>query len=374
MKIAFLSTFYPYRGGIAQFNASVYRAFEKKHEVKAYTFTRQYPNFLFPGETQFVTEKDVVDPIPAKRILDTINPFSYLKAGRIIRKDSPDVLLMKYWMTFFAPALGTVCKLVGKQTKRIVILDNFIPHEKRFFDRAFNNYLVKHVDGYVVMSDSVLDDLLSVVPNAKYVRLNHPLYDHFGPGMDREEACQRLKLNPAKKYVLFFGFIRDYKGLDQLIQAMQLVDEGIELIVAGEVYGSFEKYQALIDESKVADRIHLFNNYISDKEVGQFFSASEVCVLPYKSATQSGITSISYHFEIPMIATDVGGLKETIFDGKTGDIIRENSPKGIAEALNRYIAENHKEAYIPAVIDYKNAHSWDQFVVDLEKFIEKISE
>lgn len=369
MKIAFLSTFYPFRGGIAQFNASMFRAFENKHEVKAFTFKRQYPNFLFPGETQYVTEKDVVDAIPAVEILDTVNPFSYLKTAKAIRKEKPDVLIMKYWMTFFAPALGTVCKYQDKQTKRIVILDNFIPHEKRFFDKAFNKYLVKHVDGYVVMSDSVLKDLLSVVPNAKYARLNHPLYDHFGPGMEKENACQKLHLDPSKKYALFFGFIRDYKGLDVLLDAVPHLDPDVEIIVAGEVYGSFDKYEEQIKKMNIANKVHLFNQYISDSEVAQFFSAADVCVLPYKSATQSGITSISYHFELPMIATDVGGLKETIFEGVTGDIVAKVESKELGKAINTYFSQGHKEKYITGIQEYKKAHSWEVFTQKMEEFI-----
>lgn len=369
MKIAFLSTFYPFRGGIAQFNASLFRAFEKKHEVKAYTFKRQYPNFLFPGETQYVTERDEVDAIPAKIVLDTINPISYLKTAKTIRKAKPDVLIMKYWMTFFAPALGTVCKYQDKHTKRVVILDNFIPHEKRFFDKAFNNYLVKHIDGYVVMSDSVLTDLLSVVPEAKYVRLNHPLYDHFGPGVPKDLACQKLGLNPDKKYALFFGFIRDYKGLDVLLQAVPNLDPEIEIIVAGEVYGNFDKYNEIIQQLNIENKIHLFNQYISDAEVGQFFSVSDVCVLPYKSATQSGITSISYHFELPMIATDVGGLKETIFDGVTGDIVPNVDSSQLASAINTYFLEGHREKYIAGIQDYKKSHSWEVFAQKMEDFI-----
>lgn len=369
MKITFLSAFYPFRGGIAQFNANIFRVFEKKHEVKAYTFTRQYPHFLFPGETQFVTEDDQADPIPAIRILDTMNPFSYWKTARKIRRENPDVLVVRYWMTFFAPALGTVCKRMNKHTKRIAIVDNFIPHEKRFFDKTCNKYFVKHIDGYIVMSDSVLNDLLSVVPDAKYLRINHPLYDHFGEASTKEKACVSLGLNPDNKYLLFFGFIRDYKGLDVLLEALPDIDETLELIVAGEVYGSFEKYQNLIKELGLEQRVHLYNRYIPDTEVCEFFAAADVCVLPYKSATQSGITNISYHFELPVIATDVGGLKETIFHEKTGEIVPEVSSKAVAEAVNSYFLEGKKEKYIPAIREYKETHSWQNFVEQMEAFI-----
>lgn len=372
MKIAFLSTFFPFRGGIAQFNASIYRAFEKKHTVKAFTFKRQYPNILFPGETQYVTEKDQVDQIPAVQVLDTVNPLSYAKSARQINQFEPDVLIMKYWMTFFAPSLGWVSKRMRKGTKRIVILDNLIPHEKRFFDTAFNRFFLKQVDGFVVMSDKVLKDLLISKPDAKYIRLDHPLYDHFGAIKTKEEACKELNLDPAGKYVLFFGFIRDYKGLDLLIEAFKSVDPSIDLIIAGEVYGSFDKYQELLQDPAVSKRVHLFNHYISDSEVSSFFSASDVCVLPYKSATQSGITAISYHFDLPIIATDVGGLKETIHDGETGVIVKEISSKAISEAIGQYFNGNSKENYFEAIQKYKRENSWETFSDRILDFIEDL--
>ena len=372
MKIAFLSTFFPFRGGIAQFNASLYRAFEKKNEVKAFTFKRQYPNILFPGETQYVTEKDVVDQIPAVQVLDTVNPASYAKTASQIRQFNPDVLIMKYWMTFFAPSLGWVSKRVKKNTKTICILDNLIPHEKRFFDTAFNRFFLKQIDGFVVMSDKVLTDLLISKPDAKYIRLDHPLYDHFGPVKTKADACKELNLDPEKKYVLFFGFIRDYKGLDLLIEAFKTVDPALHLIIAGEVYGSFEKYQLQLADSAVSARIHLFNHYISDSEVSSFFSASEVCVLPYKSATQSGITAISYHFDLPVIATDVGGLKETIIDGETGVIVKEISSKAISEAIQNYFRGNSKAFYFEAIQKYKQANSWETFSEKVLDFVEDL--
>ncbi len=371
MKIAFLSTFFPFRGGIAQFNASLYRAFEKKNTIKAFTFKRQYPNILFPGETQYVTEKDIVDKIPAVQLLDTVNPASYAKTARQIKQFNPDVLIMKYWMTFFAPSLGWVSKRV-KSAKKIVILDNLIPHEKRFFDTAFNRFFLKQIDGFVVMSDKVLKDLLISKPGAKYIRLDHPLYDHFGPVKTKGEACKELDLDPEKRYVLFFGFIRDYKGLDLLIEAFKTVDPELHLIIAGEVYGSFDKYGKQLEESGIKDRVHLFNHYISDAEVSSFFSVSEVCVLPYKSATQSGITAISYHFDLPIIATDVGGLKETIIDGETGVIVKEISSKAISEAIGTYFKGNSKTFYFEAIQKYKKENSWETFSDKMLDFIEDL--
>lgn len=367
MKIAMLSTFYPYRGGIAQFNGLLFRELEKEHEVKAFNFKRQYPNLLFPGDTQYVTKDDNADPVPAIQVLDSINPLTYLKTANQIKAFAPDILLTRYWMTFFAPSIGGVSKRLS-QAKRICIVDNLIPHEKRFFDTPANRYFLKHNDGYVVMSDTVLNDLLSMKPDAKYIRVNHPVYNQFGESLSRETALSILKLDSDKKYVLFFGFIRNYKGLDLLIDAMQHLPEDHHLIVAGEVYGSFDKYTAMIAELKLSDRIHLFNQYISDDEVGLYFSASDACVLPYKSATQSGITAISHHFNLPVIATDVGGLKETIRHGETGMIVETPESSLIANAIRLYYKGDYKEKFSANIEREKAENSWSNFADKLIEF------
>lgn len=368
MKISFLSTFFPFRGGIAQFNAMIYREFEKKNEVKAFTFKRQYPEFLFPGQTQFVTENDAADQIPAERVLDTINPFTYFSAARKMKASKPDLILTKYWMTFFAPSLGFVLGRMHKKAIRISILDNVIPHEKRFFDAAANRYFLKRNDGFVVMSDKVLKDLLSIRPDAKYIRVDHPIYNHFGAVLPKKAAQERLKLDSTKKTMLYFGIIRDYKGLDLLINVFSKLDDSYQLIIAGEVYGSFDKYQNLIDSSPNKERIHCFNHYISDAEVPVFFSAADVCMLTYKTATQSGITGITQHFELPVIATDVGGLKETVLHEKTGLIVDEVNEELIQKSVERYFAEELAAKFIPAIQEQKAANSWENFVLKLEAF------
>ena len=368
MKIAMLSTFYPFRGGIAQFNGLIFRELEKEHEVKAFNFKRQYPNFLFPGETQYVTAEDKADAIPTVESLDSINPMSYISTAKKIKRFNPDILITRYWMTFFAPSLGTVTKRMPKHTKRISILDNVIPHEKRFFDSPANRFFLKHNDGFVVMSDTVLADLLSIRPDAKYLRINHPVYNQFGATLPREEALKELNLDSSKKYALFFGFIRDYKGLDLLIESMNHLDDDHHLIVAGEVYGSFDKYEKQIERLKLTDRIHLFNHYISDDKVSAFFSASDVCVLPYKSATQSGITAMSHHFELPIIATDVGGLKETTRHGETGLIVEQPDSRRIAEAIRSYYSMNCKSEFSQNIAKEKAENSWANFTKKLLDF------
>lgn len=368
MRIAFLSTFYPYRGGIAQFNASLYRALEKNHEVKAFTFTRQYPEVLFPGKTQMVENDETADKIPSIRVLDSINPLSYWQAAKKINQFQPDMLIMKYWMSFLAPALGTTAGLVNKSSKVVTILDNVIPHEKKFFDNAFTKYLLEKNDGFIAMSDAVANDLYTLAPAARCIRIDHPLYDHFGATVTREKACAALNIDPSKKNLLFFGFIRDYKGLDLLIEAFNTLDNSYNLIIAGECYGSFDKYQAMIDKSPLKQNIHVFTDYIPDNKVPHFFGAADVCVLPYKSATQSGITSIAYHFEVPLIATDTGGLKESITDGSTGLIVKSPDSILIAQAIQHYFDNTLSEKMKHDIIQLKERLSWAKFAEGIVNF------
>ena len=368
MRVAFLSTFYPYRGGIAQFNASLYRAFEGRNTMKAFTFTRQYPDFLFPGETQMVTEKDTTDKIPSERILDTMNPLTYYSSAKRIIKFSPDVLLMKYWMSYMAPSLGTVAKKMKKQSKVITILDNVIPHEKRFFDESFTKYFLRQNHGFVVMSDAVKNDLLKFIPTAKYISHPHPLYDHFGKKTDAIDAKRKLNVPEDKKVILFFGFIRDYKGLDLLIDAMSKLNDEYVLVIAGESYGSFDTYTQQIEKLGIQNRVYLHVRYISDDEARLFFSSADVCVLPYKSATQSGIQSIAYHFDLPLIATDTGGLKESIFLGKTGLIVESPDANLIAKSIANYFTQNLKPKFQEEIKLLKSNLSWSSLANAIIQF------
>ena len=375
MKIVFLSTFYPFRGGIAQFNALIYREIEKEHEVEAITFSRQYPSLLFPGKTQLVSPDDAADNIPSKRWLDSINPLTYIRTASRIKKMQPDLIITKYWMTFFAPSLGYVLGRQTKKTKRISILDNVIPHEKRFFDNWCNRYFLKRNDGFIVMSEKVLKDLLFYVPNARYIHVPHPVYNQFGEKTTRSAALQKLGLEKMaeKKIILFFGIIRDYKGLDLLLEAMAFLSDDFQLIVAGEVYGSFQKYQDIIDNRQLNERVSLFTNYIGDDEVKDYFSAADVCVLPYKSATQSGITSISNHFELPLIATNVGGLAETIHHQKTGLIIEGLEVKAIAESINHYFEANLKAQFEVAIKMQNLDNTWQNFAEKIVRFYHELN-
>ena len=271
MRIAFLSCFHPFRGGIAQFNASLYLELGKNHTVKAFNFKRQYPDFLFPGKTQYVTKDDEAVPIESEALLDTANPFTWRSTFRAIRDWNPDLVVISYWMSWFAPSLGWIARRLKKRCKVISILHNVIPHERRFFDKPLTRYFMRGCTGHVTLSDEVARDLKSLAPKAAGITLFHPVYSHFGERIPREEAAARLGIDPQLHTLLFFGLIREYKGLDILIEAFGKLPGGFQLVIAGEAYGPFDRYQSLIDASPARERIHVYNRYIKDSEVAPFF-------------------------------------------------------------------------------------------------------
>lgn len=369
MKIAILSCFYPYRGGISQFNACLYGELGKGNIVRAFNFKRQYPECLFPGKTQYVTPDDNAVPIESTSLLDTANPFSYISTLRAIREWGPDLLIVRYWMSWFAPSLGFITRHIGRDIKVISILDNVIPHERRFFDTPLTRYFLSGSDGYVTLCKAVSEDLLRLRPDARYTVIPHPLYSHFGKRMERSEAESALGLKSGMKTILFFGLIREYKGLDILLEAFGKLGEGYQLIVAGEPYGPFDKYRRTIDRLPNRENIHLFLKYIKDSEVSSFFSAADVAVLPYRSATQSGISSISYHFEVPMIVTDTGGLKETIGDRGTGLVSKECTPQAIEQEIRKFFSDPAiRNRCIESIRSEKERLSWSRFCRDLLAF------
>ena len=372
MKIAVLSCFYPYRGGISQFNACLYEELSKNHIVKAFNFKRQYPEFLFPGKTQLVTADDEAVPVESVSLLDTANPFTYISTYKAIREWNPDVLIVRYWMSYFAPSLGYITRRMKKHCKVISILDNVVPHEPRFFDTPLTRYFLKGSTGCVTLCEAVSNDLVKIAPESVYTVIQHPLYSHFGAKKDRSEALDKLGVADGRKNLLFFGLIREYKGLDILLKAFRMLPEDYQLIVAGEPYGSFEKYRKIIDSfpETVRKRIFLDLRYIKDSQVSDYFSASDLAVLPYRSATQSGISSVSYHFEIPMIVTDVGGLRETIGDRGTGFVASEGTPEAICNEILRYFSsEEYKESCIKNIRIEKDRLSWKTFATKLTDFI-----
>ncbi len=372
MKIAILSCFYPFRGGIAQFNANLLSELSKEYEVRAFNFTRQYPSFLFPGKTQYVTPEDEAVSVESDALLDTANPLTWRKTARRIAEWEPDVLIMRYWMSYFAPSLGFVSRKMPKSCTRIGILDNVIPHEPHFFDAPLTRWFLKSIDGAITLCDEVGKDLTKLNSDIPHMTLPHPTYTHFGCPIDKAQA-EKLLCIPHKddsRTLLFFGLIREYKGLDILIRAMKLLDQRYRLIIAGEPYGSFEKYSDLISECGAPSRFFIFPQYIKDSEVKKYFCAADLAVLPYRSATQSGINAVANHFELPMVVTDVGGLKETIGDRGTGLVCNDCTPECVASAIEKYFSHPElKEMFISNIRKENERLSWNRFCKDLTGFI-----
>ena len=374
MKVAILSCFYPFRGGIAQFNGNLFLELGKTHDVKAYNYSRQYPGFLFPGKTQYVAPGDDSFPLESEAVLDTANPFSWNGAAGKIKAWGPDVLVMRYTMPWFAPSLGFVARRMPPSCKVVAIADNIIPHERHFFDKPFTKYFLGGLDGCVTLCDAVAEDLRRWEPSMPAKVIFHPLYTHFGEKLPREEAESRLGIGHGRRNILFFGLIREYKGLDILLEAFNGLPEDFQLIIAGECYGSFDRYQAIIDASPAKNRIHLFRRYIVDSEVKDYFSVADATVLPYRSATQSGVSSISYHFDVPMIVTDVGGLRETIGDSGTGLVADTAEPGPVREKIMQFFSDPAlRESCIGNIRREKERLSWSRFCKELITFAEELT-
>lgn len=335
-KVVFFSALPPYRGGISDFSELVVSAMEQLCDLKAFTFKKQYPNFLFPGKTQLSLNK-LSKSYP--RIVSGFNPLSYFNAVRQLKKSSPTIFITNYWMTFFAPMNVFFSKSLKKDCLKIAIIHNLIPHEKRFFDSFFNRIFVKSYDGFIVLSESVKKDLLVIDPSAKHCLLKHPSYNQFGEKIARKEAAAALGLDPTKKILLFFGLIRNYKGLDLLLQAFSNLNKEFILLIAGEVYGDEITYTNLIAKSKNKN-IHFVNQFIDEQDVKLYFSVADLCVLPYKSATQSGIQALANSFCLPVLISNVGGLAEDIVDEKNGFILNDINPLAIQNKIEEIFNEN----------------------------------
>lgn len=364
MKITILSTAYPLRGGIAHFIGLLYKELSKNHQVDVITFKRQYPSFLFPGKSQ-LESGDNAEKIPTRVLVDSINPFNWYKVGGMIKRESPDLLIYKYWMPFFAPCFGKISRIVkgNRKTKILTVCDNVIPHEGRIGDKTFTKYFFKTVDFFVLLSEKVRQDLIKLKPDAKNRVLSHPIYSNFGEPVEKKEAIKFLNLKEGK-LLLFFGFIRDYKGLDVLLKAISLLKSKIEikLMVAGEYYSNKEKYQKLIDKLEIKDSVNLFTDFIPTSEVKYYFSAADAVILPYKDATQSGIVQIAMNFKKPVIATNVGGLGEVVKDGVTGFVVEKENPEQLAEAILRFYKEDKKAKFINNIDIELEKYSWGKFV------------
>ena len=372
MRVVIIGPAYPLRGGLATYNERLARAFQEEgDEVRIVTFSLQYPDFLFPGQTQFSAELGPVN-LEIEVSLNSVNPFSWFKVGRKLRAERPDLVIFRFWLPFMGPALGTVARLVrgNGHTRVVAITDNVIPHEKRPGDGPLTRYFLSACDGFITMSRSVLSDLQRLGFGRKPALYRpHPLYDNFGPIKSKREALAALRLPDAIGYLLFFGFIRAYKGLDIMLEAFadkRLVAMPIKLIIAGEFYEDAAPYEALIQRYNLEERIIRATDFIPNEKVVDYFCAADLIVQPYKNATQSGVSQIAYHFERPMLVTDVGGLAELIPDGVVGYVVPP-TPVAIADAMVDFYAAEREEVFAAGVREQKKQFSWPIMVAALKE-------
>ncbi len=366
LKIIIIGPAHPLRGGLASFDERLARAFQQTgHDASIYTFSLQYPGFLFPGTTQFSSEPAPKD-IDIKVRINSINPLNWLSVGNELKKMKPDIVVVRYWLPFMGPALGTILRRIKKNnhTKIIAITDNVLPHEKRPGDTSFTKYFLKTVDAFVTMSEKVLKDLRTFT-NKPARCVVHPLYDNFGDIISKEKARNFLKITSDEKIILFFGFIRKYKGLDILLEAMKILQEKennqhIKLLIAGEFYEDEKPYNELIDSLKIAPQLILKTSFIPDSEVKYYLCAADFVVQPYRNATQSGVTPLAYHFEKPMLVTNVGGLPDMVPDYKSG-LVAEPNALSIAEKIEELfsLGENF---FLPHLREEKKKYSWEILV------------
>jgi D-inositol-3-phosphate glycosyltransferase len=371
MKITILSTAYPYRGGISNFTGLLYKELIKNNDVNVVTFKRQYPSFLFPGKSQ-VEEGETPAKISTQQIVDSINPFNWIYIGRMIKKNKPDLLILTYFLPFFAPCFGVITRLAkkNKEIKTLSICHNIIPHEKRPGDRLLTKFFFNSVDYFIVLSGKVKLDLLSVKASAKNKVLPHPVYSIFGDSVDKKTAKEYLKIN-EEKLILFFGFIREYKGLDILLEAIAVLKDktNLKLIIAGEFYGDEEKYKSLIKKLGIGNSLLLFTDFIPANEVKYYFSASDAVVLPYRDATQSGIVQIAMNFRKPVIAANVGGLAEVVKNNKTGFIVEKEKPEVLAEAILKFYTENKEKEFVENIENEVEKYSWKSFTEGIMELV-----
>ena len=367
-KIVIIGPAHPLRGGIAIFNQRLCRQFkEEGHECSIYSFSLQYPSFFFPGTSQYTNEPAPTD-VEIYSVINSIHPLNWLQVGNEIRRIKPDIVLVRYWLPLMGPALGSVLRRIRKNhhTYIIALTDNVIPHEKRFGDVPFTRYFLKACDAFITMSEKVMTDLRSFEPTKPAKLVYHPLYDNFGDPVSKAIAREKLGIKQDEKVILFFGFIRHYKGLDLLLQAMKIVKDrqqqsgaaNIKLLVAGEFYEDDKPYREQIQQLGIEDMLILRTDFIPDSEVKYFMCASDMVIQPYRNATQSGVTPLAYHFEKPMVVTNVGGLAALVPHEQVG-LVAEPDPQSLADSIRRYF-ELGEPYFLPYLRHEKEKYSWDK--------------
>ena len=370
MRIVICGPAHPYRGGIAAYNERLAQQLIREGDAAAiFTFKLQYPSFLFPGKTQY-DDGYAPEGVTITRAINSMNPFNWFNTGLRLRRTKPDLIIMRYWLPMLAPALGAIARIArsNRHTRIISIFDNVIPHEKRMGDRALTRFFIKSIHGALVMTKAVEKDLRQFSKKIPCVISPHPLFDNYNAPVSRAEAMVRLKLCTADKYILFFGFIREYKGLDLLLKAMAdpaVNSPGLKLIVAGEFYEDEKLYFDLIRTLDLSQRVIIHSHFINNEDVRYYFSAASLVVQPYRSATQSGVTQIAYHFNKPMVVTDVGGLAEIVPDGKCGYVVQPE-PKAIAKAIADFFSGD-EERFRSGLEKQKKLYSWNRLTESLRR-------
>ena len=368
MKITLLGPAHPYRGGLASIMETMAREYQSRgHEVRIYTFTVQYPSLLFPGKTQYV-ETPAPEDLHIERVMNTVNPLNWVRLGLRLKREKPDMVLMKYWTPFMAPCFGTIARIARTNgvTKFVCQIDNVEPHEHHIIDKPCNHYYLGAVDGFVYMSEQVHGELKAYT-SAPAIFSPHPMFENFGKAVERDEACRKIGIDPKVNYTLFFGLIRDYKGLDLLLEAWaKWKPEGRKLLIAGEFYASREKYIALIERLGLQDRVVLHDHFVADEDVRYYFSAADCLVLPYRTATQSGVTQIAYNFSLPMIVTRVGGLPEIVPDGRVG-LVCEPDADSIATAMQQIYSGDTLSVMRENFAEERKRFSWAAMCDKLEE-------
>ena len=372
-KVIIIGPGHPLRGGLATFNQRLAKEFiDKGHDCSIYSFSLQYPSFLFPGKTQY-SDEPAPENLAIHSVINSINPFNWIKIGNRLRKENADIIIVRFWLPFMGPALGTILRKVrkNKHTKIICIADNIIPHEKRIGDKLFTKYFLKSCDAFITMSEKVMSDLRLFQKTKPAILVSHPLYDNFGEIISKEEAREKLNLSQEGKIILFFGFIRKYKGLDLLYEAMadeRIKKSGIKLLVAGEYYEDTKTYNEQIEKLGIKNQLILKTDFIPDSEVKYYLCAADAVIQPYKNATQSGVTPLAYHFEKPMVVTNVGGLPFLVPHEKVGLVVEPN-PQDIADGILKFY-ELGEQFFIPHLRNEKQKYSWSNLVKAIRSLAE----
>lgn len=372
-KITIIGPVYPYKGGIAHYSSLLYKALSKSYEMSMISFKRQYPKFLYPGKEQKDFENDHFKIPDTKYLIDAVNPFNWFHAFLKIKKSKPDVVIFQWWNPFFSFSFSFISYLLKWFTaaKIIFLCHNVLPHEKLPLGELLTRITLYSGDYFIVQSMEDEKKLLDIRPGCRYKRTYHPTYNVFKyDDITREEACKKLNINPEEKILLFFGFVREYKGLMYLINALPEIKKAIpniKLLIVGDFYDGSEKYLKRINELGIDGNIHIYDGYIPDKEVGKFFSACDLVVLPYISATQSGIVQIAYGFNKSVVVTDVGGLPEVVDDKETGYVVKSGDTQGIVNAVLDFYNNKRQAFFTNNIIKSQDKYSWDRMVETIEK-------